>query len=216
MRKGIETRERILEIAEAAVLAKGFGATSIDELIAEAGITKSGFFYHFKDNNELARGLLARYSAHNNLLLANVFGRANELTEDPLQRLLIGLNLFAEHMAAIPEGHPGCLVATMSYQDRLFNREIRDLVTETVKGWNGFFRGMIEDILAIYTPREAIDPDRLARTICCSIDGGIIMSKALGQPGVLPEQMLMARNYVKMLFHPVAVHAVQIEEVEAA
>ena len=58
MRKGAETRERILEIAEASVLAKGFAATSIEEVIAEAGITKSGFFYHFKDKNELARAML--------------------------------------------------------------------------------------------------------------------------------------------------------------
>ena len=46
-RKGTDTRERILDLAQAAVLDKGFAATSIDELIAGAGITKSGFFYHF-------------------------------------------------------------------------------------------------------------------------------------------------------------------------
>jgi AcrR family transcriptional regulator len=60
MGKGEATRERILEIAEAAVLAKGFGATSIEEVIAEAGLTKSGFFYHFKDKNALAREMLRR------------------------------------------------------------------------------------------------------------------------------------------------------------
>jgi AcrR family transcriptional regulator len=41
MGKGARTRERILEIAEASVLSKGFGATSIEEVIAEAGITKT-------------------------------------------------------------------------------------------------------------------------------------------------------------------------------
>jgi AcrR family transcriptional regulator len=56
-----DTRERILEVAESAVLAKGFAATSIEELIAAVGITKSGFFYHFKDKSELAKGLLLRY-----------------------------------------------------------------------------------------------------------------------------------------------------------
>ncbi|MGO8126852.1 TetR/AcrR family transcriptional regulator, partial [Rhizobium ruizarguesonis] len=44
MRKGEETLTRILDVAEAAVLQKGFGCTSIEELIAETGITKSGFF----------------------------------------------------------------------------------------------------------------------------------------------------------------------------
>lgn len=215
MRKGNETRERILDIAEAAVLAKGFGATSIDEIIAEAGITKSGFFYHFKDKNELARGLLSRYGQRLDQLLADIFGRAGELSDDPLQHLLIGLTLFAEHMAAMPGGHPGCLVATMSYQDRLFDREVRGMVTGIVREWNDHFRGMVDDILAVYTPREPIDSSRLARAICCSIDGGIIMSKALGEPGVLPEQMLMARSYVKMLFQSAVVAAAPREAVAA-
>jgi len=43
-RKGTDTRERILDVAEAAVLEKGFAATSIDELVAAVSITKSGFF----------------------------------------------------------------------------------------------------------------------------------------------------------------------------
>ena len=42
-RKGSDTKERILDVAEAAVLEKGFAATSIEELIAAVDITKSGF-----------------------------------------------------------------------------------------------------------------------------------------------------------------------------
>ena len=61
MSKGQSTRERIMDIAEEAILEKGFGATSIEEIIAAAEITKSGFFYHFKDKNELARAMLQRY-----------------------------------------------------------------------------------------------------------------------------------------------------------
>ena len=43
-RKGNATRERLLDAAESAILEKGFAATSIDELHAATGITKSGFF----------------------------------------------------------------------------------------------------------------------------------------------------------------------------
>ncbi len=57
--KGEQTRERLLDIAQDAVL--GFASTSIEEIIAEAGITKSGFFYHFRDKNDLAKALLQRY-----------------------------------------------------------------------------------------------------------------------------------------------------------
>lgn len=51
--KGETTRERLLDLAEKAILQKGFAATTIDELIAQADITKSSFFYHFRDNNDL-------------------------------------------------------------------------------------------------------------------------------------------------------------------
>jgi len=193
-----------LEIAEAAVLAKGFGATSIEELIAEAGITKSGFFYHFKDKNELALGLLRRYEKQNDRLLADVFGRAKQLSDDPLQSFLIGLTLFAERTAVLPGGHPGCIVATMSYQDRLFDRAVRAEVTRITQEWSKYFRKLLDEIVALYPPREPVDLDQLARMICCSIDGGIIMGKALGHPSVLPEQLLMLRTHIKLLFQPMA------------
>ena len=57
--KGEQTRKRIMDLAQDAVLQKGFAATSIDEIIAEAGITKSGFFYHFRDKNDLAKAMLS-------------------------------------------------------------------------------------------------------------------------------------------------------------
>jgi AcrR family transcriptional regulator len=215
MRKGNATRERILEIAEAAVLAKGFGATSIEELIAEAGITKSGFFYHFKDKNELALGLLARYEQQNDRLLSAVFGRARQLSDDPLQSFLVGLTLFSERMAAMPGGHPGCIVATMSYQDRLFDRAVRADLLRITREWSQYFRKLIDDIVAVYPPREPVDLDQLARMVCCSIDGGIIMGKALAHPDVLAEQLLMVRSYFKLLFQP-AVAAQPVRELAVA
>jgi TetR/AcrR family transcriptional regulator, transcriptional repressor for nem operon len=72
-RKGEDTRGRILDAAEASVLEKGFAATSIEELIAAVGITKSGFFYHFKDKGELAKALLTRYIEHEDALFDELF-----------------------------------------------------------------------------------------------------------------------------------------------
>ena len=139
MGKGEATRERILEIAEAAVLAKGFGATSIEEVIAEAGLTKSGFFYHFKDKNALAREMLRRYVATNDRLFDDIFARGRQLSDDPLQAFLISLKLLAETMADLPSGHPGCLIASICYQERLFDREVRELTAQSVRDWNARF-----------------------------------------------------------------------------
>ena len=202
MRKGAATRERILEIAEAAVLAKGFGATSIDEVIVEAGITKSGFFYHFKDKNELAREMVRRYVETNDRLFDEIFGRGRELSDDPLQAFLIGLKLMAEIMADLPNGHPGCLIASICYQERLFDREIRQLNTTAVEGWNARFLGYLEEIAAVHPPREPVALADIADMLSCVVDGGIIMSKALSDPRRLERQVLAFRAFVKLIFAP--------------
>src|SRR4051812_19903083 len=82
--KGARTRERILDLAEDAVIHKGFAATSIEELVEAAGITKSGFFYHFRDKNDLARQLLTRYIAEDRAIFDELMARARALSDDPL------------------------------------------------------------------------------------------------------------------------------------
>jgi AcrR family transcriptional regulator len=201
-RRGSETRERILEIAEAAVLAKGFAATSIDELIAAVGITKSGFFYHFKDKGELARAMLLRYLDRDKALLDNLFSRADELNEDPLHGFLVGMKLFAEMMANLPEVHPGCLAASFCYQDQLFNREIRRLNAEGMLAWRIRFRERLDVIAKRYPPRHAVDLDALADMIATLVEGGLILGRALNDITILPRQVLLYRDFVRSVFAP--------------
>jgi TetR/AcrR family transcriptional repressor of nem operon len=195
-----DTRERLLAIAEAAVLAKGFAGTSIDELIAAAGITKSGFFYHFKDKAELAKALLLRYLAHDQQVLDDLFGRADELNEDPLHGFLVGLKLFAEMMANMTEVHPGCLAASFVYQDQLFNREVRELNAEGILRWRRRFRERFAAIAEKYPPREGVDLDALADMAATLIEGALILSRALRDPKIPAQQVMLYRDFVRCVF----------------
>ena len=202
MSKGEQTRQRILDIAQAAVLSKGFEATSIAEIIAEAEITKSGFYYHFADKNMLARAMLKRYIADNDAVFDSIFGRARELTDDPLQFYLIGLNMLAEIMEDLPTSHPGCLIASICYQERMYDREVVALTGQSVHDWNARFRGYLQDIAAIYPARDGVDLDNVADMLSCVVDGAIIMSKTLGEPARLGRQVRAYRSFVKLLFAP--------------
>ena len=199
-RKGGDTRERVLDAAESAVLEKGFAATSIEELIAVVGITKSGFFYHFKDKGELAKALLVRYIARENTLFDEIFGRADELNEDPLHGFLVGLKMLSELLADLPRGHPGCLIASYCYQDRLFDREVQALNTAAVLAWRKRFRARLDLIAARYPPRIAIDLDDVADMLSVIADGGIILSKVVKDKDVLPRQVMLYRDFVRSIF----------------
>ena len=195
-------RERILDCAESAILQKGFAATSIEELIAATGISKSGFFYHFKDKGDLAKALMVRYLERDREILDDLFRRGDELNDDPLHGFLVGLKFFADLLADLPDGHPGCLVASFCYQDQLFNREVRELNREALLAWRRRFRERFELIAARYKPRVEVDLDALADAASAIVDGGIVLSKALKDPSLLPKQVLLFRAFVKAVFSP--------------
>ena len=105
-------------------------------------------------------------------------------------------------MADLPNGHPGCLIASICYQERLFDREIRELNATAVEGWNARFLGYLEEIAAVHPPREPVDLADIADMLSCVVDGGIIMSKALNDPRRLERQVLAFRAFVKLIFAP--------------
>lgn len=200
MSKGEQTRERLLAIAEAAVLAKGFANTTIDEIHAEAGMTKSGFLYHFRDKTELAKALLERYIAHDDVVLDGAFDRARDLDEDPLQVFLIGLKLLAEQMADLPRAHPGCMVAATAYHDRQFDAQVQEINRAGVTNWKNRFRAMLEDAAAAHPPVIDVDLDDLAMMFVSAMEGGIVLSRVYDTPDHLATQILLYRQFVRAVF----------------
>jgi TetR/AcrR family transcriptional repressor of nem operon len=200
--RGEETRKRILDAAQESVLAKGFDATSIDEIVAVSGITKSGFFYHFREKNALASALIEQHIDFEDELFDDLFKRAGELSDDPLQIMLIGLKFMAELIEDMPNGHPGCVVATAVYQDRLFDKNVRDANRRAVLGWRKRFRKMFDEIAAVYPARDEVDPKHLADMVSGVIEGGIILSRAVNEPKVTSQQVMLLRSYIKLLFSP--------------
>ena len=197
-----KTKERLLALAEDAVMAKGFAATSIEELIAGAGITKSGFFYHFKDKNALAKGLILRYLDQDKVLVDDLFRRGDELNEDPLHGFLVGLRLFAELMSNLPANYPGCLAASFAYSDQLFDREVRELNKEGALQWRRRFRERLDLIAQKYPPKQEVDFESLADMALALVEGGLVMGRLLTDATILPRQILLYRDLVRFIFSP--------------
>jgi TetR/AcrR family transcriptional regulator, transcriptional repressor for nem operon len=198
--KGEQTRERLLDLAQDAVLAKGFAATSIEELISAAGLTKSGFFYHFSDKNDLAKALLERYLERERVMFDELFARADALNDDPLHGFLIFLKMFADLLSDLPSGHPGCIVASYCYQDQLFSTDVRALNAAGLAEWRRRFRERLDQIAARYPPKTSVDLDDMADMLSAVADGGIILSKSMHDPTLLPKQIMLFRSFVKLVF----------------
>ena len=193
--KGEKTRERILDFAYESIVQKGFAATSIEELVEAADITKSGFFYHFRDKNDMARQLLERFLAEDEAIIDTLERRAHELSDDPLQSFLIFLTLYSQMMDDMETLHPGCLVASVTYQDRLFDADVRQMNADYLLRMRRRFAGSLSKIAAEHPPRVEV-----ADHLTAIVEGAIILSKALDDPGLMGRQTRLYRTHIKLIF----------------
>jgi TetR/AcrR family transcriptional repressor of nem operon len=198
--KGEQTREHILATAERIILQRGYSGTSIEEIIGEAGITKGGFFYHFDGKSDLARNLMLRYLDNDGKFFGELSERAQSLTEDPLQQFLLFLKLMAEAMADLPGAHPGCLVASFTYEAQQFDDDVQELNAQGVLSWRQIFQEHLERVSEKYPMKIEKPLEELADMLSSIIEGGIIMSKVLNDGRVLPNQLLHYRDYIRLVY----------------
>jgi TetR/AcrR family transcriptional repressor of nem operon len=197
-----DTRERILAVAHEAVVAKGFGATSIEEIAAAVGISRAGFFYHFPDKTALALALIERHAALEDQLMTDLMARAAELSDDPLQRLLIMVKLYAEVYAQGSHSFPGSLIASSAYQDRMFSAKVKEATRQAVLSWRSRLRALLGEVASAYPPREPVDLTALADFMSTAVEGGSVLGRALDDPDLIEGQVLLMRQYLKLLFSP--------------
>jgi len=198
--KGEKTRERLMDLAYASIVEKGFAATSIEELVEAAGITKSGFFYHFRDKNDLARQLFERFLDEDEGIMVTLENRARELSDDPLQSFLIFLNVYAQMMDDMEALHPGCMVATVTYQERMFDADVKQMNVDYLRRMRERLARWLSEIVDKYPPRIPVDVEELADHLNVVVEGAIIQSKALRDESLMGKQTRLFRNHIKLLF----------------
>lgn len=189
-----------MAVAESLILQKGFVGTSIDEILEKAAITKGGFFYHFNGKAQLARALVERYLTNDDSAFKALFERADTLSEDPLQRLLIFLKLLAEMVGGMSEVHPGCLVGAFTYELQQLDDETRTLMEKGMLGWRNMIARRLDAVMEKYEPRIEVSVESLADMFSAIIEGGIILARIFDNNQALIAQVEGYRQHIRLVF----------------
>jgi TetR/AcrR family transcriptional repressor of nem operon len=200
--KGEETRNRILDTAQAMILERGFAGVSVEQLIKSLGLTKGAFFHHFRNKNDLARSLIRRFADEGLILFRNNLARARKLSDDPLQQLLILVGLYEELFENLTEPYPGCLLASYVYELQQFDEETRAIINEEFILSRREVTELLREIMAIYPPRREIDPVALADGFMSAFEGAFILSKSLNEADITVKQLRLYKTTLEALFLP--------------
>lgn len=201
-RDGSATRLRILDTAEEMVLQQGFTGTTVDAVIARAGVAKGAFFHHFASKSDLARALLERYADRDVAWLDAHVLRARRLVRDPLQRLLVLMGLIEEEARNL-NAERGCLFASFLYELQLIDDVTSPVVRRAMLHWRTVLRGMLDEVVAERTPRIDVDLDDLADGLMVLFEGSFVLARAVGEADTVARQLIQHRAYLELLFDAV-------------
>lgn len=194
------TRERLLAATKKLVMSKGFAGTSIDDVLKATGLTKGAFFHHFKSKADLADQLM-RWYAEQDMKMFRTFMAAAEATyDDPLDQLLKFLKDFEIYLSN-PENPPrGCMYALYTYEDDHFDNNVKGFVAETLQTWTAMYIRKFQEVIDLYPPAKPVTAKKLAEMFVSVVEGGLILERAYGNPGMTARQSEQFRDYLELLF----------------
>lgn len=204
MRRGEQTREKIMASAKKLVMAKGFSGTSVDDIIAAAGVTKGAFFHHFPSKAALADEMVQWHAGNDLSMFERLAAESEARTSEPLEQVMIFLELFEDYISNSHDPSPGCMYAVYTYESMQFEPAVRDFVADTLRRWSAIYVRKFQAVLDRYPPALPVTARELAEMIVSIIEGGLVLQRAYGDVQVTRRQSAQFRNYLKLLFSAAA------------
>lgn len=199
-RDSTPTRNKIMDAAQQMVLDVGLTGTSIEKVIDQAGVTKGTFFYHFKTKHDLAAALIERYANDDKHHFHDFMAKAEQLSRDPLQQLLLFIGLFIEMTEQLEEPFPGCLYAAYCYQSGAISSGVMDHIERMMHFWREQLSIKLAAVCELYPPRIPVEHHQVADHVLTTFEGAFVLSKVMKEPKLAAEQLVQCRNYVELLF----------------
>jgi len=188
-------RRKLLDAALAVIRAKGFSATTVDELCARAGVAKGSFFHHFKDKEALAVAAADYWSEITGALFAAAPYHA---PSDPLDRVL-GYLRFRKSLIAGAVAEFTCLVGTMAQEVFATHPAILAACEASIAAHAATVEGDIEAALQAHGVTD-IGARSLALHTQAVLQGAFVLAKATGDADIAAESVDHLIRYFELLF----------------
>jgi TetR/AcrR family transcriptional repressor of nem operon len=191
-----DTRTKLLDAALHIVRAKGYAATTVDDLCATAGVSKGSFFHHFKSKDGLALAAVEHFST----MATGLFESASyRKARDPLERLLGYVDFRASILSGeLPEYT--CLLGTLVQETYDTHPDIR---TACDRGMSAHIAELTHDVTLakqLHCPTAQWTADSVGYFIQSVLQGSFIFAKAKKDATVARDNLAHLRRYLELLF----------------
>ncbi|HVT38868.1 MAG TPA: TetR/AcrR family transcriptional regulator [Gemmatimonadaceae bacterium] len=166
-----ETRDRLIGVAMQLFWEKGYGATSIQDILLQAKVHAGSLYYAFPTKQELLLAVLERYRDG---LYPVLVDPAWKGIKDPIDRIFALLASYRASLVAT-DCFYGCPIGSLALELHEPDPPVRDLLAENFNGWTR----AIEQCLADAGSRLPKDVNRkeLASFVLTTMEGGVMQAR---------------------------------------
>jgi TetR/AcrR family transcriptional repressor of nem operon len=166
-------KEDILDAGLRVMLRKGYAASSVRDVVAEAGVPQGSFTNHFRSKEAFSSEVLDRYFEHVRDLVSQALDDQN-LT--PRQRLKRYLDIITSRLEA-DDFERGCLIGDFSLEAAPLSEMLRSRLSEIFLEWRDRFAECIREAQSTGEIDSTFTPEDLADFLLSSWEGAILRMK---------------------------------------
>jgi TetR/AcrR family transcriptional regulator, transcriptional repressor for nem operon len=168
--RGAATRDRIVQAAADLIYVRGVNATTLDDIRAATGTSKSQLYRHFPDKDALIHAVIAL--------------RGRQVLERETRRLgrlssFSGLTRWRDALVqanALQDGAYGCALGSMASELADTDEQARASLAGLFRSWEGLLAAGLRRMQAQGTIGPDADPDRLAVGLMAALQGGYLLA----------------------------------------
>jgi len=195
-RNGSGTRSKLLDAARDVIRAKGYTATTVDDICAAAGVTKGSFFHHFHSKEELGIAAAKRFGE----MAATIFAAAPyRAYPDPRDRVL-GYVDFRSAMLQWDIVQYTCLLGTMVQEVYATYPDVRVACDKEMSDHVGELTRDLEAAKQLYAPEATWSAESVGYFMQAVLQGSFIFAKAKQGPEIALGCLGHLRRYLETLF----------------
>jgi len=184
------SRDKLIAVARHLILERGFSAMSVNDVCTAAGVTKGSFFHHFESKEILGEAVLDEFWQN---VQDGQVNAAYRNVDTPIARLL-GYIDHAIDTYQQPELRSGCLLAVYVSELRETHPRLYQKCIPHFLSWKSDFVLLIQDAVAQLPVKDRLDVEGWAEFYISSLEGALILSRALDDPQVITRVLTLYRN----------------------
>src|SRR5215813_1829500 len=171
--RGAATRDRIVQAAADLMYHKGVHATTLDDVRAATGTSKSQLYRHFPDKDTLVHAAIAQ---RGHLIMTRETQRLGRLNS--FSGLVRWRNALIQ-ANALHNGAYGCALGSMANELSDQDEQARTLLADLFKTWEELIAAGLERMQAKGALKPDADPEQLAIGLMAALQGGYLLANTV-------------------------------------